>query len=166
MSQMKNFTTMKWILITLLSLASIQMAAQPDELPEEKRREKIDALKRAYISDKLDLTVAEAEKFWPVYNEYDKKKSEVKKSINKTYKAIKAGGKSEQDVKQSIDYLTTKRKEEADLDAAFLKDCLPILGADKVIKLAGLPKEFQKELVQKIKERRQQRGMGPGGRRY
>lgn len=163
---MKNFTMMKWFVLTLLSLSWMQLSAQPGDFPDEKRREKIDALKRAYISDKLELTVAEAEKFWPVYNEFDQKKTEIKKAINKSYKSVKEGGKTEKEVTQSIDFLTAKRKEEAELDAKFLKDCLPILGPDKVVRLAGLQKEFQKELVQKIKERRQQRGGGPGGRRY
>jgi hypothetical protein len=162
---MKKMIHMKWMLIVMMSLSALGVWSQQDQFPEDSRREKIDALKRSYISDKLDLTVQEAEKFWPLYNEYDKKKNEIKKTINKTQKALKAGGKTEKEVMQSLDLLTLKRKEEADLDAVFLKDCLPILGTEKVIRLAGLPKEFQRELVQKIKERRQQRMNGPGGRR-
>lgn len=162
---MKKMIPMKWMLMVMMSLSALGVWSQQDQFPEDSRREKIDALKRSYISDKLELTVQEAEKFWPVYNEYDKKKFEIKKTINKTQRALKSGGKTEKEVIQSIELLTSKRKEEADLDAIFLKDCLPILGTEKVIRLAGLPKEFQRELVQKIKERRQQRMNGPGGRR-
>jgi hypothetical protein len=35
------------------------------------RQEKIQALKIAFITQKLKLTPAEAEKFWPVYNQYN-----------------------------------------------------------------------------------------------
>ena len=34
--------------------------------------ERIKAQKVAYITDELDLTPQEAEKFWPIYNSYDK----------------------------------------------------------------------------------------------
>ncbi len=34
------------------------------------RRDKIEALQIAYLTDKLSLTPEEAQKFWPVYNNY------------------------------------------------------------------------------------------------
>lgn len=34
--------------------------------------EKVKALKTAYITDRLDLSSSEAEKFWPIYNQYEK----------------------------------------------------------------------------------------------
>ncbi len=34
--------------------------------------EKVRSLKIAYITQELELTAKEAEKFWPVYNEYDR----------------------------------------------------------------------------------------------
>jgi hypothetical protein len=41
------------------------------------RGEKVEAIKVAYITKELNLTSSEAEKFWPVYNEYFK---ELKKA--------------------------------------------------------------------------------------
>ncbi len=45
--------------------------AQDDQL-DQKRQQDIEALKVAFISKELELTPAEAQKFWPVYNEYSK----------------------------------------------------------------------------------------------
>ena len=36
-------------------------------------RDKIKTLKIAFITEKLDLSEQEAQKFWPIYNKYDKK---------------------------------------------------------------------------------------------
>ncbi len=59
----------KYLLIILVFLGSFSFAiAQGGNGP---RAEKIQQLKIAFISQKLDLTPAEAEKFWPVYNEYN-----------------------------------------------------------------------------------------------
>ena len=52
-------------------------------------REKIKALKVAYLTEQLNLTSSEAEKFWPIYNRFEKeryklyyvKRSEIKKRI-------------------------------------------------------------------------------------
>ena len=38
---------------------------------DKTRAEKIEALKIAFITQKLQLTTDEAQKFWPVYNQYE-----------------------------------------------------------------------------------------------
>lgn len=42
------------------------------DLPEEKKEEKIQSLEIAFISRKLSLNPEEAQRFWPIYNEYKK----------------------------------------------------------------------------------------------
>jgi len=58
------------LLCMITSLFFGHLVAQ--ELPEEKREEKIQSLEIAFISRKLSLTPDEAQRFWPVYNEYKK----------------------------------------------------------------------------------------------
>jgi len=48
------------------------------------RNDKIKALKTAYITEQLELTKAEAEKFWPVYNAFEEKRSALKTKPTKT----------------------------------------------------------------------------------
>ena len=55
------------VFITITGLVKAQ-----DEQPSEKKQENIEALKVAFISKELDLTPGEAQKFWPVYNQYSK----------------------------------------------------------------------------------------------
>lgn len=45
---------------------------------QESKKEKIKALKIAYITKDLNLSSAEAEKFWPVYNTFDKKQFDLR----------------------------------------------------------------------------------------
>lgn len=65
---------MKRIILAVALFLSFQGAkAQEDvtQLPEKKQQE-IEALKVAFISKELDLTPEEAQKFWPVFNQYSK----------------------------------------------------------------------------------------------
>lgn len=58
------------ILILTLFFGSLSFVnAQNDT--KENRTEKVQALKIAFITQKLELTSAEAQKFWPVYNRYE-----------------------------------------------------------------------------------------------
>ena len=43
-----------------------------EDVPSEKQQQNIEALKIAFISKELSLTPEEAQKFWPVYNQYSK----------------------------------------------------------------------------------------------
>ena len=57
---------MKKIILFLILVIGVSYfcSAQPA------RGEKLEAIKVAYITKELNLTSSEAEKFWPVYNEY------------------------------------------------------------------------------------------------
>ncbi len=57
-------------------IANAQDAA-PDV--SEKKQQDIQALKAAFITKELDLTPDEAQKFWPVYNQYEKEITTVVK---------------------------------------------------------------------------------------
>ncbi len=59
-----------YLILSFVCIAGFANAqdAQPD-LPE-KRQQDIEALKVAFISKELNLTPDEAQKFWPVYNQY------------------------------------------------------------------------------------------------
>jgi hypothetical protein len=141
--------------LILLTAANLMAQPDPDEM-DETRRNKIETLKRAYISEKLELTVAEAEKFWPIYNEFDVSKSANRKEMRKLNKKLKEGTATDKEVLSLIDEINLKRKTEIDLEAKFIRDVMPVLGAKKVMKLTQVQKDFQRELMKKIKERREE----------
>ena len=66
---MKKF----YLIISFMCMTAMTMAqetAAPDV--SEKKQQDIEALKVAFITKELDLTPDEAQKFWPVYNQYEK----------------------------------------------------------------------------------------------
>ena len=64
---MKKF----YLLLVLVSITAF-VKAQDEAVNTEKKQQGIDALKVAFISRELDLTPDEAQKFWPIYNQYAK----------------------------------------------------------------------------------------------
>ena len=59
----------KILFILLFSAFSSPLLAQPPA-GDPRHEEKVQALEIAFISRKLELTPDEAQKFWPIYNEY------------------------------------------------------------------------------------------------
>jgi hypothetical protein len=82
---------MKKCLLIICTFLSLQTFAQVveqniDDMPENRpASQTIEALKTAYITKELNLTVEEAQKFWPTYNAYTtemkKARQELKEDI-------------------------------------------------------------------------------------
>ncbi len=128
---MKNF-----ILILTLFL-SIGLHAQDNDKKENGR---LEALKIAYITKKLNLSPEEAQKFWPIYNQYS---DEMRKAL----KDVKQNNGTEIDKDDKILVIRKKFNEE------FRK----ALTAEKVNTFFRSEKEFNGVVAREMMERRQQR---------
>lgn len=99
-------------------------------------REKIRALKVAFITQKLNLTPSEAEKFWPVYNQYENEIIQLR------------ANKKDGNVLDNEQKLLDIRKK---YKPSFEK----ILGSGRLNDLYNAEKDFRNVLIQRLKERRQ-----------
>ena len=59
------------LLIIFIFLAGITSSIKAQDFNKGNRTEKVQALKIAFITQKLELTSDQAQKFWPVYNRYE-----------------------------------------------------------------------------------------------
>jgi len=126
----------KYLLILLVTIGSISIAKSQNET--NPRSEKIQALKIAFITQKLQLTSAEAEKFWPVYNQYENE-------IN----SLRANNKNG-DVLENEEKLLNIRKK---YKTSFEK----IIGPQKLNQLFNAERDFRGVLIKQLKNRNQQR---------
>ena len=131
----KKINKMKKIILFLLVVCgSFSVAKAQDNTPQA---EKIQALKIAFITQKLQLTSAEAEKFWPVYNQYENEIRNIR--VNSR------GG----DVLENEEKLLNIRKK---YKPSFEK----ILGPGKLNQLFIAEKDFRNVLIKRLKNRNQQ----------
>ncbi len=147
----------------LVTLVTISLSwAQPGPPPPggEKRKEKVEALKRSYYSEKLALTPAEAEKFWPIYNEFSKKEDALRKEGKGDRKKGEQPNFTEKEALTEIDRIAVQKKSHIDLETQFLKDCMPVLGASRTMQLTQIDRDFQRELLEHMRERKEG-GRGP-----
>ncbi|HJM16131.1 MAG TPA: hypothetical protein QF851_01615 [Flavobacteriales bacterium] len=119
----------------------------------EKKREKIEIQKVAFITTQLDLTTEEAQVFWPVYNEFSDAMLEIynqRKDNNKEYKKNiddLSDGEIEKIVSSNFDLI----QKELDIKKKYHLKFKKILSIRKVAHLYHAEKEFKRELLQRIK---------------
>ena len=59
------------LLIILISFTGFTTTVTAQNPNKDNRTEKVQALKIAFITQKLELTTDQAQRFWPVYNRYE-----------------------------------------------------------------------------------------------
>lgn len=125
---------MKYIFTLLLFLGSFQLVTQA----QQRDGERLEALKVAFLTKKLSLNPEEAQKFWPVYNEYQ---TELRKARQDS-----RGG---DEIKREERLLQVRKKYQTSFTKA--------LSADRANQFFKAEKEFYGFVQKELQERRQQR---------
>jgi hypothetical protein len=154
---------MKNTMILFLSLCSAMAFAQP-ERDEPKRSEKVEALKRAFITSELALTPVEAEKFWPVYNAHEESQKTNRKELRKVMDKMEAVGENQKAFESLNNEISALRMKEVEEDSNFMIACSKIIGVQKTAKLPGIEREFHKILLDEVGKKGGHPGPPPGGR--
>lgn len=146
---MKNYLTLVVLLIFSVAIAQ-----------NDKKLDRIKALRVAYISNKLELTKEEAEKFWPVFNTFDDKQLDLR--IQKrilTFKLQKQNStiNSEKEMSAILDESEKIEDEMQSNRKTFVKNLKGIISPQKIILLKRLEIEFKQELINKIKDKKAMR---------
>jgi hypothetical protein len=152
---------LKFLVILVFVIFTSQVALSQHHRhphPECKQhREHIKAERVAYITKQLDLSVKEAQKFWPVYNEYQKNIETVrdeKHTILFNMSGEKMKLITEKEAQDLLNkYFATTEKEHK-LKKAYHQDLSKILSAKKIYLLYNSEKAFKRKLVKELRGRK------------
>jgi hypothetical protein len=145
--QMKKI---KHILTILFCMAGLIGLAQTGKTKEE-----IETYKVAFITKNVGLSSAEAQTFWPLYNDYQQKKEDLRQAQLKENKKANAdfSNLSDADIEKLIDNQVMNEQKEVDLLKDFHKKVKQVLPAKKIAKLYKAEEDFKRELIKALKEK-------------
>jgi hypothetical protein len=143
------------LLLMVLMLPAIRVAAQETNL------EKLNAYKVGFFTKKLNLSSQEAEKFWPVYNEYQKQRNFLQlekvrliRNFNQNESIL-----SNNELTEMGDKLIATIVQESDLAVTFHKKLKEVLPPAKVIRFYQAENQYKAQLLNELKDiKQQQRG--------
>jgi hypothetical protein len=139
--------------IFFLSLLASVTYAQDDDIPQQdaKVRDKIEAARVAYITDQLQLTPAEAEKFWPIYREFSQRRKEIRQQL----KGAKTPDPSKTD-QEAVDEQFKMKQQELDLEKDYSGRLLKVISAQKLRTLPQAERRFRQMILDQIQRRQMQ----------
>ena len=144
----------KLISLACLFFTTMTLIAQPEG--RKGMKDKIRTLKIEFITEKLDLSSVEAEKFWPIYNVFDKAymelrheklkglKDNLKKEINEI---------SEVAALSKLNEMTAIEDELVQLKQSFRTQLEGIISNKKILLLKIAEDGFNRRMMDKLKRR-------------
>lgn len=122
-------------------------------------RQKIKALKVSYITEKLNLSETEAAKFWPIYNEFEKKRYKLyhtKRGALKK-KIHELGGidnLTEKDAKEFAKKMLSLEKQDYEAHVDFQSKLSKVISYKKIVKLQIVERDFNRRLFRRYKNQK------------
>jgi len=127
------------------------------EAQNNDKHENFRAYKIAYITQQLDLSPTEAEKFWPLYNEFGKQFYQLKVIQTRDMKMkIKENGGidnlSEAEANEYVTILLDSEKEIVKLKMKYYDQLKNVISPNKILKLYNAETGFNRRLLSEFRK--------------
>lgn len=132
----------------MLLLCGVAAIAQKGK---EAFREKIDSYRSAFITERLNLTPEEAQKFWPIYNQYH---DIIEKLRDETPNRKSLDVMNDSEVEQYMNIRLDNEQKILTLKKEYIQKFKQVLSIRKVAILQEAEKEFRQEILKRAKAKR------------
>jgi len=137
-------------------------ATAQEEMENSKRLERVKAQKVAYITQQLDLSAEVAQRFWPIYNEREKRKDQKIRSGREKRKDLDS--MTEAEAGDLLNQQLDEKEKQLQIDRAYIQELKTVLSNIQIVKLWKAEKSFKKEVLKKFNKRKNKARMKEGTR--
>lgn len=138
----------------LFLFLSFNFYAQSEKTKE--KRDQLKAMKVAFLTNELDLSKSEAEKFWPIYNAYEDKKFELRhQRLSEYFKKMQndeLNKLSEKDADALLSQIEDAEEDMFYLRKKYISSLKRVLPSAKIIKLSKAKEDFNRKLLRQYKD--------------
>ncbi len=141
-------------LMIMLFLATLGMNAQ------DRKFEEIKAHKTAFITDRVNLTSTQAEKFWPIYNKHEQEVMALRKTQLEGFKSLRNKNVDDLSEAKAKAMLLKHGQVKAQLTKKMVQLISLLEGVitpQQTIKLLMAEEDFKKRLLKRFRGRNQNR---------
>jgi predicted phage-related endonuclease len=138
------------IVVSILCVlwSSLAVAQSPEVL------DKIESARIQLITERLELTPEQAEKFWPLYREYTERRQNLRKEFLDARQEIKKEQMSEEESKKLIEKGLALKEKQLTLDRDYADKFNRVITAQQLLQLRKAEDDFRRLLLERLEKRR------------
>lgn len=137
-------------IILILFFISLGAFAQNKEA-----RKKIESARIALITERLGLTPDQAEKFWPVYRQYNMERRALRQEFKNARQGVDMENITDEQGKQLVEKSIELKQNELNLERKYSNRMGEVITTQQLFKLKNAEKDFQQMLLKQIQRQRQ-----------
>lgn len=156
-----------WLMMPFQSLAQPDRGARESDKAELRKR--MDRMFVAYLTEELDMSVEQGQRFWPLYNELKGSLDQAESAMRDQRKTLsEMSSPTQASFEAALDNLAEAETELIGLKSEFMRRVSLEFDPDFAIGMMKAKKSFEKDVRERIGQRMSERGrrgvgkMGPG----
>lgn len=121
-----------------------------------KAKEKIESARIGFITERLGLTPQQAERFWPLYNEFRERNRAAATDFNSFRSTIDVNEMTDEQSQRLVELDLQLKQRRLDLEKEYSKRMLGVISNQQVASLKRAERDFRDILRRRIQQARQQ----------
>jgi len=140
-----------------LCLLSVFFSVEHTQAQALDKIEKLRAHKIAFFTEKLQLSPEEAQQFWPVYNEYQKRKNKIIEERKNTSRHFIQDFKTltDKEIEELTDKYIQSFNQETELLVEYYEKFKQVLPIRKVMRVYQAENQYKNFLLRQIRDQKQ-----------
>lgn len=138
-------------ILLLSSISSLVMGQSPEAM------QKIRSARIALITSRLDLTPEQAEKFWPVYNEYSEKREALRDVYRKEKASVAGELLTEEQSSRLLEMGLEVKEKQLELDRTYSTRLTKVISSTQLLELRQAEEDFRKMILERLERRMEMR---------
>src|SRR5215207_7964270 len=139
-------------LLMLLCFSGSFLSLQAQDNRDQGRRERFQQIqnyKISFLTGKLNLSTDQAQKFWPLYNQYDAERNKLRHQSHIS-RDEKLSALSDQELRDKLNTRLTAQQSILNLDKAYMDRFLKVISPRQLAVLYRSEEEFPRILLEKL----------------
>lgn len=161
---MSQFSSLKpsIALAAFLMAAIVGFAQRPHPQRGGPDRARMETLRVAFMTERLELTKEEAERFWPVLRTHQEGLEQIRESLETIHQALEeADSPNDAWLNGQLDEIFALRTSELEAERAMIEEVAEVLGLERAMKLPALEGQFRHRIMEELQKRRSAGGPPP-----
>lgn len=137
-----------FLILCLIAGFNVASAQKGDRVRERIRLERTEVYNRV-----LDLTPAEAQQFWPIFNQFIDEREKVQQELKNLRRDNLSDAEAEAQLKKHFEL----QQRDLDLEKEVVQKLRKVISLQKIVKIPDAEREFRQTVLAKAKEKAQER---------
>ena len=157
--EMKTTYKMKRVALIICIIGSSLYTAFAQAQPgteDSNARAKLEAARIAMITERLNLTPEQAEKFWPIYNQFAQERRAMQQEVLKARQGLDMNNLSEEQSQQLVDAQLKYRQDNVNLENKYAEMLTKVITAKQLVALKKAEDDFRAMILRRLEQRKRQ----------